>query len=555
MDSRSTTASSAPNSRLPALFAIACFILSILFYGGSVLSLPLERTILLDLVPYPDAVEYFAQANSLLETGRPTIQIGFNRLPSRYPPGYPVLMLPWLKFLTHDKILAPFRTNQTIGFLLLAGSFAFYFLIGRPLAAGSAVLLLATQPAFVAFSRSSMSDLSAGALIVASFAMAYYGFRTRRHWLIYASAFVLGLSVSVRVQLLFFSPMLIVIAFFPVSASRSRWLTHCILVGLVFVVAASPYFFLNAVEFGNPFKTGYDFWVPALRGENSAFSVANVPHQGALLWTEITATWTKFRVANIFGTGSYVTPAFIVLAACGVPLFFRWRGFEICAFGGAALFFLSVLTFSYGDIRLYLPILFLMIGLATLAAEWALEKTVRMGPSTVTAGVLVLFVLSCIGYPSRSGFPSKGGRAQAWDALKYRKGHGKSIAFETQKEFMQKFRQFPGIVLTDIDPVYLNTLWPKRFAVAPLDAVHHYSLSKLWHYGEQDAVKLVQGGIAKNLPVYGLLSAKEGSRGIERLPTIVGYHWQQSDKLPAMAVVLTLTRDLTTESAPGMVGE
>ena len=122
-------------------------------------------------------MEYFAQAKSILKEGAPTIQIGYDKLPSRYPPGYPILMIPWLRFLPHNGILAPFRTNQTIGLLLLAGSFVFYFAIGRPLAGGLAVLLVATQPAFVTFSRSSMSDLSGGAVIVLAFALVYLGLR------------------------------------------------------------------------------------------------------------------------------------------------------------------------------------------------------------------------------------------------------------------------------------------------------------------------------------------------------------------------------------------
>ena len=139
----------------------------------------LKRTDLLDLGPYPDAVEYFAQANSILKEGAPTIQIGYDKLPSRYPPGYPLLMIPWLKFLPHNGILAPFRTNQTIGLLLLIGSFAFYFAIGRPLAGGLATLLLATQPAFISFSRSSMSDLSGAAAAVLAFALVYLGLSWR----------------------------------------------------------------------------------------------------------------------------------------------------------------------------------------------------------------------------------------------------------------------------------------------------------------------------------------------------------------------------------------
>src|SRR5262249_54075154 len=140
-----------------------CFLLALLFYYGAVLRIEFKRTHFLDLGPYPDGVEYFAQANSILNEGAPTIQIGYDKLPSRYPPGYPILMVPWLRFLPHNGILAPFRTNQTIGALLLIGSFMLYFAIGRPVTGGLAALLLATQPAFTSFSRSSMSDLSGAA--------------------------------------------------------------------------------------------------------------------------------------------------------------------------------------------------------------------------------------------------------------------------------------------------------------------------------------------------------------------------------------------------------
>src|ERR1051325_8922253 len=135
---------------------LLCFVLSLFFYYGTVLRVQLTRTDFLDLGPYPDAVEYFAQANSIIKEGAPTIQIGYDKLPSRYPPGYPLLMIPWLSCLPHYGILAPFRTNQTIGLLFLIGAFGFYSVIGRPLAGGLGTLLLATQPAFITFSRSSM---------------------------------------------------------------------------------------------------------------------------------------------------------------------------------------------------------------------------------------------------------------------------------------------------------------------------------------------------------------------------------------------------------------
>src|SRR4030095_12575620 len=145
---------------LGVAIGILCLVLALLFYYGAVLRIDFKRTNFLDLGPYPDAVEYFAQANSILKYGAPTIQIGYDKLLSRYPPGYPVLMIPWLKVLPQrDIILAPFRTNQTIGLLLLLGCFALYLRIGRPLAGGLAALLLATQPAFVTYNRYALRDL------------------------------------------------------------------------------------------------------------------------------------------------------------------------------------------------------------------------------------------------------------------------------------------------------------------------------------------------------------------------------------------------------------
>jgi len=95
---------------------ILCFVLSLLFYYGAVLRVEFKRTSLLELGPYTDAVEYFAQANSILKESAPTIQIGYDKLPSRYPPGYPILMMPWLKVLPQpDIILARLELTRRSG--------------------------------------------------------------------------------------------------------------------------------------------------------------------------------------------------------------------------------------------------------------------------------------------------------------------------------------------------------------------------------------------------------------------------------------------------------
>jgi hypothetical protein len=528
---------------LPVATGIFCFIVALLFYYGAVLRIDFERTHFLDLGPYPDAVEYFAQANSMLKEDAPTIQIGYDKLPSRYPPGYPVLMIPWLRFLSHNGILAPYRTNQTIGLLLLAGSFTLYLVIGRPLAGGLAALLIATQPAFITFSRSSMSDLSSGAVVVLGFALVYLGLAWRRRSLIYCAAVVLGLSLCIRPQLVFFAPLLIAMALFPANVSWTRWFMHCCLALAVFAVAASPYFILNTLEFGHPLKTGYEFWIPELADKQGAFSFHNVPPQLGMIWSEITGSWDHFRVANLFGTGTYVVPAFISLSLLGL-VFVRMRRFETSAFLAGMIYFVAILTFTYADGRFFIPIFFLLVGLAVLPAEWAVGEALNMRFSISTLGVLMIFLLTCIGYPSQSGFKPKSGRSQTWDALHYANGKGASPRYEAQKEFVRTFRHAPGIVLSDIEPPYLNALLPKRFVAAPIDDHHNYCFSRLWHYGKVEATRLVQSGLDHATPVYALLVPSIAhDQDVHRLPSIQGYSWKRSKKSNSRAVIMTLTPD------------
>jgi len=527
---------------------VLLLILSLSFYYGTVLRVQFSQTDFLDLGPYPDAVEYFAQANSILKEGSAAIQIGYDKLPSRYPPGYPLLMVPWLAFHPHNGVLAPFRTNQTIGALLLTGSFVLYFAIRRPLAGGLAALLIATQPAFVTFSRSSMSDLSGGAVTVFAFALVYLGLAWRHRWLIYCAAFVLGLSLCIRPQLVFMAPLLIAMALFPANVSWTRWFMHCCLTLVVFAVATSPYFILNTSEFGHPLKTGYEFWVPALADKQAAFSLHNVPPQIALIWFEITASWDQFRVANLFGTGTYVVPAFIFLSILGLP-FVRMRRFEISAFLAGTVYFVSIVTYTYVDGRFYIPIFFLLVALAILPAEWAVGQALKGRVSVLSVGVLAVFLLSCIGYPSQSGFEPKGGRSQAWDALHYANHIGKSPRYEAQKEFSRACRDAPGIILSDIDPPYLNALLPKPFVAAPIDGTHNYCYSRLWHYEKAQAVELVTNGLGRGTPVYGLLlPSKQVDQDIKRLPSVQGYSWKRSNGTDTAAVIVTLTKDTTASS-------
>ena len=118
-----------------------------------------------------------------------------------------------------------------------------------------------------------------------------------------------------------------------------------------------------------------------------------------------------------------------------------------------------------------------------------------------------------------------------------------------QKEFGRIFGDVPDIVLSDIDPPYLNALLPKPFVAAPVDGNHDYRFSQLWHYGTAEAVRLVENGLGHASPVYALLlPSKDVDQDIKRLPSIQGYSWKRSNGTDTTAVIVTLTKDAAVPS-------
>ena len=87
-----------------------------------------------------------------------------------------------------------------------------------------------------------------------------------------------------------------------------------------------------------------------------------------------------------------------------------------------------------------------------------------------------------------------------------------------RRNLFATFEDAPGIVLSDIDPPYLNALLPKPFVAAPIDGNHNYCYSQLWHYGKAEAVQLVANGLGRATPVYALLlPSKDDDQDIQTL--------------------------------------
>jgi hypothetical protein len=509
----------------PFLAGTLLLLCALTFYYFAVLRIDYHKTALLDLAPHPDATEYFAQAKAMLH-GRwpPSIQIGYDKLPSRYPFGYPALMLP-----------------------------CFYTYLETPLTGGFAALLLATLPSFFTFSRSSMSEMGASLFVVLAFMFAYLGLKEQRRWKIYFSALFLGLSLNVRVQSLFFAPLLLVMALFPARGMRLRWFLHCAAALIVFALAASPVVVLNTIQFHSPFKTGYDFWAPYWSEHHLLFSLRYIPNNAATLWREFALRPNGYHTANIFGTGTSFVAAFIILICVGF-FFMRTTRYTSCAFLACLTFLLVILSHNYKlvDARYYLPLLIILIAVAVLPVTWA-AKNLFSGKRFIAAlAIFVVFATACLGYPSRSGYNTvETDRSQAWDALHFTDSPSKSVEFSAAKELVDRVGKQPGIVLSDIDPAYLNTLLPQRFIAAPVDEKHHYKWSYIWRYGKPQALAFVEKGLANSLPVYALfVPAPDMKPYFARLPVVPGYQWTILNNSDPEALILKLAPIASEETAP-----
>jgi hypothetical protein len=540
-------------ANIPFLVGALLFLCSLIFYYFAVLRIDYNKTTLIDLGPHPDATEYFAQAKALRRDAWPYIQIGYDKLPSRYPFGYPVLMLPWLKVLPGtDSVLAPFRTNQTMGLLLLIAVFAFYMYLAMPLTGGLAVLLLATLPGFFTFSRSSLSEVSASVPIVLAFMFAYLGLKEERRWKIYLSAVFLGLSLNIRLQSLFFAPLLLAMAVFPMRGARLRWFFHCAAVPLVFVVAASPILILNTIQFHSPLKTGYDLWASYFSRHHLLFSVRWIPKNALTLWKESALQPHGYDVAHMFGTGTSFVPAFLLLTCAGLCMI-RFNWFVVCAFLAGLSSFTAALCYLFGDgSRFYLPLLILLVAVAVLPVTWAAQNLLAGKRIVLALLVFIVFAGACLGYPSRSGYNTPGiDRSQAWDALHCIASPGQPTQFTAEMDFGRRLRHQSGIVLSDIDPVYLNALLPRSFVAAPIDGDHHYKWSYTWRYDRPEALTLVQHGLEQSVPVYALfVSSDEATTKQSRLPVVSGYAWRLLDHSAGKAAILELGPVGSNQPAP-----
>jgi len=331
---------------------------------------------------------------------------------------------------------------------------------------------------------------------------------------------------------------------FPVQERRLRWFLHCLFLPIVFILAISPTLVLNTIQFHSPFRTGYHFWIGNWPTAPPRFSLRYVPNNAALLWREFALRPQQFSAANTFGSGTVFVPAFILLVCVGA-FFVRPNRFVICAFLSGLNFFAWTTSLGWGvDMRFYVPILILLVAVAVLPVVWASKNLLVAKRAPAALAIFVLFALACLGFPSRAvGNSPKVGGLEAWKALHFPGSPRQSPWFIAQKHFLQTFGRQPGIILADINPFYLNALWPEGLVAAHLDGETQQVIAfrDIHGYNRAQALAMAKRGLAQSLPVYALFVSKEEmEEKARRLPQVDGYEWVPAENPTAEAAILKL---------------
>jgi len=530
-------------------------LLALTFYHLAVLRIEFQKTALLDLAPWPDAIEYFAGATELVDHHQFGFRFGGRLYPLRYPVGYPALMVPFLTASRAEKrIVAPFRVNQTVGLLLLLGFAAYYGFHRRPIAGAAAVALLSTFPGFILLARSSLSDLSGAALLMAAVAACSVGVRRAAVLPLLLAGALLGLATNVRMQYCLLAPMLLAPAL--VAAwSPLRRVPASIGSLVSFLVAAAPMLLINWFTFGSPLRNGYQYWLGSLGdvGFLAFYSPRFLVTQVKYLWAEATLHQSAFNAGNLFGPGVYFTPPHLILIVLSVFLVRPAR--HRLLIGGVSVLFLGLhLMFRFPDTRLFVPLFLLGFPAVACAVERLTAPTER-GLLWLRFSYGVLFLCALQGFPSQSGSEFTAGRAQIAELLRTDVLGQRSANYAAVTSLRRRIKSDQVLVVSPIPTPYLQALLPKTWSAVPSSGKHCWRLSSQFQFGPAEIAAAIHQAVRERRPVVFLAGdgpARE--RETRDIPVPIGYRWRtdQDDAVRGMiAELVPAPSQVSMRKGPG----
>lgn len=524
--------------RKQSVVAAAILGIAVVTFWTSVVTLPPASLVGHAAAPWTDGVEYLDGAVVLARSGEHGIHVAGEIHPSRYPFGFSLVSSTWLLFGS-DPAWAPHRANQIGGLLLLLWTAGFWWRRIGPVAAAVSALLLATLPAFVILCRSPLSEVWGAGLAVAGIGWLYSwaagGPRSKG----LAGSALLAASLWFRTS----NALLVPFAAAALLARRGvSWSSDCgprawwrDFARLFAAGGASmiPLWIQNWRSLGHPFITGYDYWAPywsAGRAFDLKFVVPNLTYYAR----EFLQAETQYTTANLYGHGSYVGPAFLLLTGLvgvGTLLGDRDRRLRLAWFFAAGALYFGAMTFYFfQDARLLFPLFLLAIpltaaGWARLGARLSAPATHRRARATILAfGSTVLLAAAVVGWPAPHG---QGFETFQWS----RDVRAPSSAYVFTRQLARLRDPAPALVLTDVPPPYVHALlppdaWPD-VQVAPLDDEHLFRFNpEVLVFGAEERQRMVVESLESGRSVWALVHRFD-VRSLDGLsPPPAGHAWE-----------------------------
>ncbi len=508
-----------------------------------------------ELMPWPDGLEYAASAVNLANGRGAVLHFGGYSYPSRYTGGYPLILEFFYRIFGRHVSMLPVA-SWILGMLSILGIFIVTRVLFGRVAGAIAALTLALSPVFITYSSLVMSDVptlfvticAALMLVVATSDYASQSPRWMRMspWLMFG--LLAGFSTIIRpTNAVILAGLALCVVMVPLEHQGDNrglpgLVKAAIAIAIGFAIPVAWQLHQNAIHLGGAFASGYAWWVPEVYGAmGRTFSAAFLfgptmprnPHGNVLVYAT-----TLLGLDGMLGDRGnpryFLYPfAAAAFALVGFIAIFRAPGAptarRLMWFGLGYLFALTWLYcfYLFTDIAFILPaafVLFIAAGSGAARANRWMRDVLRnpnrtAGQFAAAAGVIVLDLALIVSLASEavvrlSARPADSAMVDAVQSLDSRLPRDATVVSNISLQFLELYlpsgdRRFVG--LNSLDPgerftdYHLHRLYEKRAAgwngAAPPVVFDREQMS-----AEADSLASVIGA---KTPVFVLIAAPE----------------------------------------------
>ncbi|MFZ0680480.1 ArnT family glycosyltransferase [Candidatus Binatus sp.] len=461
-----------------------------------------------ELMPWPDGLEYAASAVNLARGRGAVLHFGGYTYPSRYTAGYPLI----LGFFCHSNN-GHFLQLAFLSTIIATVSIFSVFILARHLfgraAATIAVLVLALSPVFITYSSLVMSDVptlfvticAAVMLVVATsdYMNQSSSWMRMSAWLVFG--LLAGFSTIIRpTNATILVGLALCVVMVPLEKGElSSLIKAGIAAALGFAIPVAWQMHQNAINLGSPFASGYAWWVPEVYGAGGrTFSVAYLfgstmprnPHGNVIVY--LTTLLGLDGMLGDRGDARYFLYPFAaaMFAIVGFIAIFRAGTSPARRLAWFGLGYLAALTglycfYLFTDVAFILPgafVLFIGAGAgAALANRWMRDvlrnRNRRAGQLAAAGGVIVLDILLVVSLASEAGVrlsarPESSAMVESLQSLDSSLPRDATVVSNISLQFLDLYlaedRRYVG--LNSLDPgerftdYHLHRLYEKRAA-------------------------------------------------------------------------------------------